>query len=537
MGASAVRAIGRARHRCDRDRRRHVRTGRRFCAPARRHQQYQNPRRQTGGARGPWVSYARMETLRSPKHLAGPAMGLPNLAFRTWFEAKFGEPAWRDLGKIPRPMWMDYLTWYRQVLALPVENNASVLDISSAPHGYDLTVRQGVEERVLPARRIVLATGREGVARPRVPAALAGLVGPSVRHSSDDIDFTAMRGKVVAIVGFSASAVDNAAEALEAGARKVHLLVRAPDVSRINKMKHTNFPGFTAGFSMLPAKARLDLLSYVMRYRTAPPRDSVNRVFRHPNVEINLNAPLERVTQLADRLEISAGAYRFTADEIIYCTGFKIDTQAPGELGEFAPRIRTFRDSVPDDGEILPELWIFRTWDPPLSFRPNRGRLFLRCRRSTISRSPPPSVTEMSAATSLVSAMARPAWPKASRRPSSMRTSPITSPTCMPMRHRNFSAMKYRISTRGSRRFRSGPLALAPRFGAQSIKAVWQIARHRDFSNSSSEKSGGGDLLNVDEPADASQAPTAENGLDRVGAYPGENPEEPPVHVGEKPGW
>ena len=92
-----------------------------------------------------------METLRSPKHLAGPAMGLPNLAFRTWFEAKFGEPAWQDLGKIPRPMWMDYLTWYRQVLALPVENNASVLDISSTPHGFDLTVRQGGEERVLPA--------------------------------------------------------------------------------------------------------------------------------------------------------------------------------------------------------------------------------------------------------------------------------------------------------------------------------------------------------------------------------------------------
>ncbi|MEC8181502.1 MAG: NAD(P)/FAD-dependent oxidoreductase [Pseudomonadota bacterium] len=327
------------------------------------------------GREGPWVSYARMETLRSPKHLAGPAMGLPNLAFRTWFEAKFGEPAWRDLGKIPRPMWMEYLTWYRQVLALPVENNASVLDISSTPHGFDLTVRQGGEERVLPARRIVLATGREGLARPRVPAALAGLVGPSVRHSSDDIDFTAMRGKVVAIVGFSASAVDNAAEALEAGARKVHLLVRAPDVSRINKMKHTNFPGFTAGFSMLPAKARLDLLSYVMRYRTAPPRDSVNRVFRHPNVEINLNAPLERVTQSADRLEISAGAYRFTANEIIYCTGFKIDTQAPGELGEFAPRIRTFRDSVPDDGEILPELLDFPDLGPAFEFQAKPGEV------------------------------------------------------------------------------------------------------------------------------------------------------------------
>ncbi|MGB1005998.1 MAG: NAD(P)-binding domain-containing protein, partial [Thalassobaculaceae bacterium] len=325
------------------------------------------------GTEGPWITYARMETLRSPKHLAGPAMGLPNLAFRSWFEAKFGEQAWRGLGKIPRPMWMDYLTWYRKVLALPVENDASVLNISSAPHGFDLTVRQGGAARVLPARRIVLATGREGLARPRVPAAITGLVGPSVRHSSADIDFAEMRGKVVAVVGFSASAVDNAAEALEAGARKVHLLVRAPDVSRINKMKHTNFPGFTAGFSALPAAARLDLLSYVFRYRTAPPRDSVNRVFRHPNVEINLSAPLDRVTRSGDRFEISAGACQLTADQIIYCTGFKIDTCAPSELGEFAPHIRTFAESVPNNGTFSPELLEFPDLGPAFEFQAKAG--------------------------------------------------------------------------------------------------------------------------------------------------------------------
>ena len=50
---------------------------------------------------GPWVTYARMETLRSPKHLAGPALGLPNLTFRAWFEAQFGRDAWDALGKIP----------------------------------------------------------------------------------------------------------------------------------------------------------------------------------------------------------------------------------------------------------------------------------------------------------------------------------------------------------------------------------------------------------------------------------------------------
>ncbi|MES2711551.1 MAG: FAD-dependent oxidoreductase, partial [Pseudomonadota bacterium] len=34
------------------------------------------------GREGPWVTYARMETLRSPKHLAGPGGEIAALTFR-----------------------------------------------------------------------------------------------------------------------------------------------------------------------------------------------------------------------------------------------------------------------------------------------------------------------------------------------------------------------------------------------------------------------------------------------------------------------
>src|SRR3989475_8548159 len=37
---------------------------------------------------GPWATTARMETLRSPKELTGPALGLPSLTFRAWFIAQ-----------------------------------------------------------------------------------------------------------------------------------------------------------------------------------------------------------------------------------------------------------------------------------------------------------------------------------------------------------------------------------------------------------------------------------------------------------------
>ena len=75
--------------------------------------------RNPDGFEGPWATYARMETLRSPKVLTGPAAGIPSLTFRAWFVAQFGHEVWEELAKIPRLMWMDYLRWYRRILALP----------------------------------------------------------------------------------------------------------------------------------------------------------------------------------------------------------------------------------------------------------------------------------------------------------------------------------------------------------------------------------------------------------------------------------
>ena len=78
------------------------------------------------GQEGPWGTFARMETLRSPKTLTGPALGFANLTFRAWYEAQFGLAAWEALGKIPRLQWLDYLNWYRRVTNAPVQNGTAV---------------------------------------------------------------------------------------------------------------------------------------------------------------------------------------------------------------------------------------------------------------------------------------------------------------------------------------------------------------------------------------------------------------------------
>ncbi|NDE46255.1 MAG: NAD(P)/FAD-dependent oxidoreductase, partial [Betaproteobacteria bacterium] len=87
------------------------------------------------GQEGPWTSYARMNTLRSPKHLTGPDLGIPSLSFRTWFSTQHGEAAWTSLYKIDRLDWNNYLHWLRKQTGVRVDNGIEFKSVK--PHGED----------------------------------------------------------------------------------------------------------------------------------------------------------------------------------------------------------------------------------------------------------------------------------------------------------------------------------------------------------------------------------------------------------------
>src|SRR5260221_3240069 len=114
------------------------------------------------GREGPWLTFARMETLRSPKHLPGPAMGIPSLTFRAWHEACHGVDGWERLYKIPRDVWMDYLGWLQPVLALPIESDATVTRLAPTDASIAVTVESGAGTRVLHPPPVVLPPGRGG---------------------------------------------------------------------------------------------------------------------------------------------------------------------------------------------------------------------------------------------------------------------------------------------------------------------------------------------------------------------------------------
>ena len=58
--------------------------------------------RNESGQEGPWVTFARMLTLRTPKHITEPDLGVPSLTPRSWFSAVHGEAAWDALTKSGR---------------------------------------------------------------------------------------------------------------------------------------------------------------------------------------------------------------------------------------------------------------------------------------------------------------------------------------------------------------------------------------------------------------------------------------------------
>jgi len=297
------------------------------------------------GFEGPWATTARMETLRSPKELLGPAMGLPALSFRAWFESQFGPAEWQALDKIPRLQWMDYLRWYRGVMDVDIRNDSAVTDIRPRPDALvEIDVTHGSATRTVLARRLILATGRDGLGGATIPPFMEGL--PRVRwaHSSDELDYASLAGRRVVVIGAGSSSMDSAATALEAGAASVDLLIRRDDLPRINKGKGAGTPGLTQGHFDMPDEYKWRLRHYINVANVPPPRGSTMRVSRHANARFLFGRPILGVKMVDNRLRVATPKGDFDADFVIVATGFRIDWFSRPEYRHIAPHIRAWKD-------------------------------------------------------------------------------------------------------------------------------------------------------------------------------------------------
>lgn len=307
------------------------------------------------GLEGPWATFARMEMLRSPKHLTGPDLGVPSLTFRAWYEARFGAEGWAALHKVWRLDWRDYLLWVRRQVGVAVENGTRLVAVEPTEAGLALRLDVRGTSRVVHARKLVLALGREGSGLPRRPAfpslaSDAPCARGRVFHSMDEIDFAALAGRRVGVLGVGASAFDNAGLALEHGAAAVTMFARRTAMPQVNKSKWTSFAGFFRGYPALPDAERVRFYAHVFDEQVPAPYESVLRCDRHAAFALRLGEPWLDVAVDADGVRVAtpAGEHRF--DAVILGTGFDVNLIDRPELGPLAAQVLAWGDRVPSDG-------------------------------------------------------------------------------------------------------------------------------------------------------------------------------------------
>ncbi|WP_407184096.1 NAD(P)-binding domain-containing protein [Bradyrhizobium centrosematis] len=305
------------------------------------------------GKEGPWLTYARMPTLRSPKDYTGPDLDIPSLTYQSWHEARFGRESWQQLGLIEREHWAAYLLWVRRTVGLPVRNDCELLEIAPAAGGLlAARVTQASAIETLYARKIVLATGQEGMGGWIIPEPLRHLPSSVVATVADDIDFEGLRGKRVAVIGAGASAFDNAATALEAGAAEVHLLCRRAQIQLIQPYRWLTFRGFLRHLSDLDDAWRWRFMRTILEMREGFPQATYDRCSSHANFTLHEGAPVEAVREAGKAVELQTPHGSLTADFVICGTGIDMNFAGRGELGHFAGNIATWADRYqPPAGE------------------------------------------------------------------------------------------------------------------------------------------------------------------------------------------
>jgi cation diffusion facilitator CzcD-associated flavoprotein CzcO len=305
--------------------------------------------RNPAGQEGPWSTYARMHTLRTPKTITGPDLGIPSLTVRSWYEAKFGVQAWEKLDKIPRDLWHEYLLWVRNTVGIAVRSGAEVFDIEPVAAGVlAVHVREardcGRSYRIL-TRKVVLATGIEGSGGWRVPKLIsASLPRERYAHTADPIDFAKLAGKRIAVLGAGASAFDNAAVALEHGATSVDLLVRRPEIPRINPNRWIEFAGFMRHFSDLSDEMKWRFMWKYLDLNQPPPQDTYDRCARFENFRVHLGSPLTSLGESGGEIVLTTPGGRHQADFLIVGTGHVIDFDARPELQRIKHQIALWKE-------------------------------------------------------------------------------------------------------------------------------------------------------------------------------------------------
>ncbi|MFC4321773.1 flavin-containing monooxygenase [Litchfieldia salsa] len=299
------------------------------------------------GLEGPWETYARMVTLRTPKHLTSIDLGVPSLTFRSWWEAQFGPQGWEKVVKIPRGDWMNYLRWYRKVLGLPVINEVKLNLIEPTVEGIHRLHLEGngAPSSTILARKVVLATGIQGGGEWHVPPMVSeNLPNHLYSHTSKNIDFDRLKGKKIAILGGGASAFDNANYALSEGVGEAHVFVRRKELPRINPIRQMEESGLIERYHALSDEDKYAVMAHFFKHNQPPTNDTFERATSWDGFNLHLGSPWLSVEATSEGAILTTPQGTFTFDFLIISTGLLTDPSLRPELKLVEDQISRWRD-------------------------------------------------------------------------------------------------------------------------------------------------------------------------------------------------
>jgi FAD-dependent urate hydroxylase len=293
---------------------------------------------------GVWLTAARMNLLRTPKNLAGPELGIPELGFQAWYEARHGADAYAALDRIPRVTWAEYLSWYRRFLNVAIRYETRLVRVEPVDGHFRLHLQIGNESGVETARKIVLATGFTGNGGAYSPPELSELPADRWSHTQDPIDFERLRGKTVGVLGAAAAAFDAAGVALESGAAAVHLFARRSEIASVPITRVRGYPGAYDNYRQLPDAIRWHQAIRFRQWGSTPTIDAIERAVAFPNFHLHLGAPWREAYVESGQVVVQAadGVHRF--DHVIAGTGYFVDPAERPEIAAFADKILLWRD-------------------------------------------------------------------------------------------------------------------------------------------------------------------------------------------------
>ena len=322
------------------------------------------------GREGPWVTYARMRTLRSLKDQTGPDLRIPSLTYQAWHEAQWGAAHFEAMRLIPKELWNDYLVWFRRITDIPVRNGVTAGRITPARTDDGLPcLSVETNEGPMLARKVVLATGQIGVGRCWMPDFVEALPSHLRAHAWEEIDFAALRGKVVAVLGAGASAFDNAAVALEAGAAEVHLFCRRAEPMVVQPYRWLTFAGFLRHMGDMPDEWRWRFMAKILGMREGFAQDTYDRANAFPNFTMHIGRPWTDARAEGGRVVLETARGAFTADFAIGGTGVRMDPHAVPMLQGCADNIALWADRyTPPAEEANERLGMFPYLGPDYAF-------------------------------------------------------------------------------------------------------------------------------------------------------------------------